>query len=67
MPDGPARVELFKTMNRIILEQMPTVLGSNPLAFGITHKWLRNYKRNVQTTELPYVDVDMGLKKKGVP
>jgi oligopeptide transport system substrate-binding protein len=66
MPDGAPRVALFKTMNRIILEQMPTVLGSNPLAFGITHKWLLNFKRNVQTTELPYLDVDMALKKKGV-
>lgn len=67
MADGPQRVALFKTMNRIILEQVPTVLGSNPLAFGITHKWLRNFKRNVQTSELPYLDVDMALKKKGVP
>ena len=67
MPDGPKRVALFKTMNRIILEQMPTVLGSNPLAFGITHKWLRNFKRNVQTSELPYLDVDMAAKKKGLP
>jgi oligopeptide transport system substrate-binding protein len=67
MPDGPQRLALFKTMNRIILEQMPTVLGSNPLSFGITHKWLRNFKRNVQTSELMYLDVDMGLKQKGVP
>jgi hypothetical protein len=54
-------------MNRIILEQMPTVLGSNPLAFGITQKWLHNFKRNVLSTELPYLDVDMALKKKGSP
>ena len=31
------------------IEQMPTVLGSNPVAFGITQKWLHNFKRNVLT------------------
>ena len=66
MPDGPERVALFKTMNRIILEQMPTVLGSNPLSFGITQKWLLNFKRNVIATEFMYLDVDMALKKKGM-
>jgi ABC-type transport system substrate-binding protein len=67
MPDGPERVALFKTMNRIILEQMPTVLGSNPLSFGITQKWLLNFKRNVLAREFMYLDVDMALKKKGMP
>jgi ABC-type transport system substrate-binding protein len=66
MPDGPERVALFKTMNRIIREQMPTVLGSNPLAFGITQKWLQNFKRNVLAAEFMYLDVDMALKKKGL-
>ncbi len=45
---------------------MPTVLGSNPLAFGITQKWLRNFKRNVLAPEFMYLDVDMALKKKGL-
>lgn len=67
MPNGPERVALFKTMNQIIVDEMPTVLGSNPLAFGITHKWLRNFKRNVLTSELMYLDVDMALKRKGPP
>jgi len=66
MPDGPERVALFKTMNGIIREQMPTVLGSNPLAFGITQKWLQNFKRNVLAPEFMYLDVDMALKKKGL-
>ena len=67
MPDGPERVALFKTMNQIILDQVPTVLGSNAMSFGLTQKWLRNFKRNVQTSELMYLDVDMALKKKGMP
>ncbi len=67
MPNGPERVALFKTMNQIILDQVPTVLGSNALSFGITQKWLHNFKRNVLASELMYLDVDMALKKKGLP
>ena len=67
MPDGPERLALFKTMNQIILDELPMVLGRNPLSFGITQKWLLNFKRNVQTLELMYLDVDMALKKKGPP
>jgi hypothetical protein len=54
-------------MNQILLDEMPVVLGSNSLRFGITQKWLRNFKRNVLAPEFMYLDVDMALKKKGLP
>ena len=66
MPDGPERIALFKTMNAIILDEVPTVLGSNAMSVGITQKWLRNFKRGVGTFELPYLDVDMVAKRKGL-
>ncbi len=67
MPNGPERLVLFKKMNQIILDEMPIVLGSNSLRFGITQKWLHNFKRNLMAPEYMYLDVDMALKKKGLP
>ena len=66
MPNGPERLTLFKTLNQIILDQVPLVLGSNAMSVGITQKWLLNFKRNVATSELMYLDVDMAAKKKGL-
>ena len=67
IPNGPERLALFRKMNQILLDEMPVVLGSNSLRFGITQKWLRNFKRNVLAPEFMYLDVDMALKKKGLP
>ena len=67
MPNGPERLALFRKMNQILLDEMPVVLGYNSLRFGITQKWLRNFKRNVLVPEFMYLDVDMAAKKKGLP
>jgi len=66
MPDGPERIALFRRMNQIILDEMPIVIGYDSLRFGITQKWLHNFKRNVLVPEYMYVDVDMAQKKKGL-
>ena len=42
------------------------ILLVNSLRFGVQQKWLRNFKRNLLEQELPYLDVDMALKKKAV-
>jgi ABC-type transport system substrate-binding protein len=67
MPNGPERLALFRTMNRIILDEMPLVVGFDSLRVGITQKWLRNFKRNVLAPEYMYLDVDMAAKNKGLP
>ena len=41
-------------------------LGIVTLRFGITQKWLRNFKRNVLAPEFMYLDVDMAAKKQGL-
>ena len=46
---------------------MPVIIGQNSLRFGITQKWLSNFKRNLLVPEFMYMDVDMARKKKGVP
>ncbi len=67
MPNGPERVALFKQMNEIVREEVPVILGRNTLRFGIHQNWLGNFKRNLMTPEFMYLDIDMALKKKGIP
>jgi ABC-type transport system substrate-binding protein len=66
LPNGPKRYAYFKTMNDIIQDEAPVILGLDPLRFGITQKWLRNFKRNTLATEFQYLDIDMALKKQGL-
>jgi oligopeptide transport system substrate-binding protein len=66
MRHGPERVALLRTMNEIIKEEVPIVIGQNSLRFGITQKWLGNLKRNLLVPEFMYLDVDMARKAKGL-
>jgi ABC-type transport system substrate-binding protein len=65
MAHGPERLKHFKIMNEVVREEVPMILDINPLRFGITQKWMSNFKRNLLTPEYPFVDVDMARKKKG--
>ena len=67
MANGPERVALFKQMNEILRDEVPVVLGYNTLRFGIQQNWVRNFKRNLMAPEFMYMDVDVALKKKGIP
>lgn len=66
MVNGPQRNAHFKTMNDIIREEVPVILEFNPLVFGITQRWLKNFKRNFLQPEYMYLDVDMVAKRKGL-
>ncbi len=64
MVDGPDRLRHFRVMNDIMKEEVPLVVSRNSVRFGVTQKWLTNLKRNLLASELPFLDVDMGRKKK---
>lgn len=66
MPHGPERLALLRTMNDILKEELPIIIGQNSLRFGITQKWLGNFKRNLLAAEFMYLDVDMARKAKGL-
>lgn len=66
MPHGPERLALLRTMNEIIKDEVPIIIGQNTLRFGITQKWLGNLKRNQLAPEFMYLDVDMARKAKGL-
>ena len=65
LQDGPARLRHFKAMNDILADELPLVVTRNSMRFGLTQKWVSNFKRNLLVAELPFLDVDMARKKKG--
>jgi oligopeptide transport system substrate-binding protein len=65
MVNGPERLAHFKTMNEIIKDEVPIVIGQISLRFGITQNWVGNLKRNLLAPEFMYMDVDMARKAKG--
>ncbi len=66
MPNGPARYAHFRTMNELIRDEAPIILGYNAVRFGIRQKWLANLKRNELVPEFKFLDIDMAAKKRGV-
>jgi hypothetical protein len=48
------------------MEQAPMVFDYNPLRFGVTQKWLLNFKRNLLTSEARFLDIDQARKKQGL-
>ena len=66
LPNGQQRYALFRTMNEIITDEVPLILGANALLFGMRQKWLGNFKRNQLTPEFKYLDIDVAAKKRGI-
>lgn len=44
MQDSPERTELYQRMADIVVEDCPWIFTSNPLAYGLHHSWIKNYK-----------------------
>jgi ABC-type transport system substrate-binding protein len=65
MTNGPQRYEIFKTLNAIVRDEVPVIVLRESLRVDSVQKWIVNYKRNLFTTELPFLSVDMAAKKKG--
>jgi len=66
MSNGPQRYAHFKTMNDIVRDEVPVILEINSLVFGITQRWVKNFKRNFLQPEYMFLDVDMAAKRKGL-
>ena len=66
MVNGPQRYELFKQLNAIVRDQVPVIVVRESLSVASVQNWVGNYKRNIFTTEMPYLSVDMAAKRKGL-
>ena len=64
MADGPQRLAHFRTMDAVVLDEVPVLLNYSPLRVSITQKWLRNFKRNLLQPEFEFIDIDMARKAK---
>ena len=64
MADGPQRLAHFRTMDAVVLDEVPLLLNYSPLRVSITQKWLRNFKRNLLQPEFEFIDIDMARKAK---
>jgi len=65
MANGPQRYELFKAMDAIVRDEVPLIPVRESLRVDTVQPWVANYKRNVFTTEMQFMRVDMAGKKKG--
>ena len=44
MADCPERTALYRQMAAIVIEDCPWIFEQHPLAYGLHHHWLKNYK-----------------------
>jgi ABC-type transport system substrate-binding protein len=44
MADSPERTALYRQMTAIVVEDSPWIFEQHPLAYGLSHHWLKNYK-----------------------
>jgi len=65
MVDGAPRHALFRTMDAIIRDEVPLIPVRESLRVDTVQPWIANYKRNVFTTEMQFLRVDMAAKRKG--
>jgi len=65
MANGPRRYELFKAMDDIVREEVPLIPVRESLRVDTVQPWVANYKRNIFTTEMQFMRVDMAGKRKG--
>jgi len=65
MADGPRRYELFKAMDAIVREQVPLIPVRESLRVDTVQPWVANYKRNIFTTEMQFMRIDMAAKRRG--
>ncbi len=66
MVNGPQRYEVFKQLNAILRDEVPVVPLYESMRSDSVQKWIGNYRRNIFTTEMQFMSVDMAAKKKGL-
>jgi oligopeptide transport system substrate-binding protein len=64
--NGPQRFEIFKQLNAILRDEMPLIPVYESVRSNSVQKWVGNYRRNIFTTEMQFMSVDMTARKKGL-
>jgi len=61
MPNGPARLEIIRQMNRIVQHDAPWIYAFHPKSYVLQHGWLKNRKPGLiirNTLKYQRLDVD---------
>ncbi len=59
LPIGPARDELYKKLNAIVVEESPWIFTAHRQSYKVVQGWLKNFKWNdIQNDEIKYLRVD---------
>jgi ABC-type transport system substrate-binding protein len=66
MVNGPQRYEIFKQLNAILRDEVLLIFVYESMRSDSVQKWVGNYRRNIFTTEMQFMSVDMAAKKKGL-
>jgi oligopeptide transport system substrate-binding protein len=65
MVNGPQRYDIFKQLNAILRDEVPLIPMYESMRSDSVQKWVGNYRRNIFTTEMQFMSVDMAAKKRG--
>ena len=65
MVNSGKRYELFKAMDAIVRDEVPLIPVRESLRVDTVQPWVANYKRNIFTTEMQFLRVDMAGKRRG--
>jgi oligopeptide transport system substrate-binding protein len=67
MANGQTRYDIFEKMTNLLKEDMPCMLLYSYISFGMTQKWVGNFKRHMMIeTPFKFLRVDMKRKRGGV-
>lgn len=63
MENSPERLEIIRKMNHLLQQDAPWVFTYHPVAFGLSHKWVKNSKpSSLGGGTLKYLRIDAGQR-----
>jgi oligopeptide transport system substrate-binding protein len=63
LPDSPARNELYREMNRLLLAYAPWRLGVHRIFNHLQYPWVKGYKKHpILYTNFKYLDIDVAAQ-----
>src|SRR5439155_16539475 len=67
LPEGPERTELYRKMQRIVVDDCVWIFKYRRLNFSLTQPWLSNYRySDISPKDYKYCRVDDSLRKGAV-
>jgi oligopeptide transport system substrate-binding protein len=64
LPDSSERTALYQKMANMVVEDVPWAFGVHRLQYGLTQKWMKNYKPHEFHGMSKYYRVDAALRSK---